>query len=109
MSSAVYTALLEVAPTTFAQRTRQTVTWKQQRNTWIGTVSLPPAFYTHRVVTHFFQFYLSFPSIDCNPCRTGNVFSSRDLELWPITSTFQLDPDSVKMNQHVKYLVRRFS
>ena len=35
------------------------------------------------------------------------LFYSYNFELWPVTLTFKLDLDAVKMNQHAKYLGQR--
>jgi len=37
-------------------------------------------------------------------CMDERNLSSRDRELWPVTLTFQLIVDKVKVNQHSKYL-----
>jgi len=58
--------------------------------------------------------YLQFPVQVCFSASVGHrsscsgfVFLLRDLETWPMVLTFELDLDSVKLNQRVGYLGQR--
>jgi len=61
------------------------------RHTETDTVSLPPAFSPHCVVTGFQSINCIHSQLDCSHSRKRNNFSSYECELWPMTLIFKHD------------------